>query len=48
MLLSVEKDRQEIEDWVLERRMSDIVGVKLYILVKQPYVDEKENVDPQR
>ncbi|VDD90551.1 unnamed protein product [Enterobius vermicularis] len=48
VLLAVNKDHQTIEDWVLERKMTEQLGVKFNVLVKQPYVNDNGKVDPQR
>ncbi|VDM27018.1 unnamed protein product [Toxocara canis] len=48
VLLSADIPQQDIEDWSVERKMSDLTNEDVRILVKQAYVNEDGQVNPQR
>uniref|UniRef100_A0A914ZVB2 Cadherin domain-containing protein n=1 Tax=Parascaris univalens TaxID=6257 RepID=A0A914ZVB2_PARUN len=48
VLLSADIPQQDVEEWVVERKMSDLIDEDVRVLVKQAYVNEDGQVNPQR
>ncbi|VDK17559.1 unnamed protein product [Anisakis simplex] len=48
VLLSADVPQHDIEDWVVERKMSELTDKDVHVLVKQAYVNDEGQVNPQR
>ncbi|VDK60556.1 unnamed protein product [Anisakis simplex] len=46
--MSADVPQHDIEDWVVERKMSELTDKDVHVLVKQAYVNDEGQVNPQR